>query len=537
MLNDALVEAGLDVNQEGWTWLEEQCGGVRNDGASDPGAAAGSGDDIFGGASGGGDWTSYTTVHEFGSDVYESGKDALTADGYTDYAIVTFSRSGAEGASPSMDYDGDGNTLTGSTYLELTQEEKDLLAFCKENYAHTVVLVNSAAAMELGFVDSEEYNVDACLWIGHPGEAGVVGVGTILTGRTNPSGRLVDTYAYDVTTNPTYYNTDDNRYANAENQTFYQYEEGIYVGYRYFETADSVGYFDSEEFTGHEFKNGTVTGYEEVVQYPFGYGLSYTTFQYSDLKVSEKQVSFVIRNTGERDGAEVAQLYVSCPEGKVFRPEKELKGFQKVYLKAGESKTVTIPLDDKAFRYWNIKTNQWERETSGYHILVGSSSRDIRLEDTLFVEGTTEHLPYSRSMIESYYTGKIKHVADQEFAALMGGILPEEKKNQELTINDALCQMEEAKSSFARLVFRILTRMKDQSQKKGTPNLNVLFIYNIPFRGIAKMTNGMVSMKMAEGMVTAVNGHFFRGLRKIIKEYFENAKANKKFEKELSELQ
>ena len=128
-------------------------------------------------------------------------------------------------------------------------------------------------------------------------------------------------------------------------------------------------------------------------------------------------------------------------------------------------------------------------------------------------------------------------MTDQEFAALMGGVLPEEKKSQELTVNDALCQMAEAKSRFARLVFRVLTRMKDQSQKKGAPNLNVLFIYNIPFRGIAKMTNGMVSMKMAEGMVTAVNGHFFRGLGKMIRGYFENAKANKKFEEELSKFQ
>ena len=346
MMNDALVEAGLDVNQEGWAWLEEQCGGVRNDGASDPGAAAGSGDDIFGGASGGGDWTSYTTVHEFGSDVYESGKDVLTADGYTDYAIVTFSRSGAEGASPSMDYDGDGSTLTGSTYLELTQEEKDLLAFCKENYAHTVVLVNSAAAMELGFVDSEEYNVDACLWIGHPGEAGVVGVGTILTGRTNPSGRLVDTYAYDVTTNPTYYNTDDNRYVNAENQTFYQYEEGIYVGYRYFETADSVGYFDSEEFTSHEFKNGAATGYEEVVQYPFGYGLSYTEFTEeitaSDINLEAhgtNSVTVKVTNTGDVAGKNVVQLYMEAP----YQSDMENFGIKGVGLE--KSKVVLVGFD------------------------------------------------------------------------------------------------------------------------------------------------------------------------------------------------
>ena len=255
MMSDAFVEAGLDVNENAWYWLEDQCGGERGVGDADP--------------SGLGDWTSYQKIHEFDKSVYEAGSSDILADGYTDYAIVTFSRSGAEGASPLMDYDGDGSTLTGTTYLELDQNEKDLLEYCKQNFAHTIVLINSATPMELGFIDDEAYNVDACLWIGHPGEAGITGVGTILTGRSNPSGRLVDTYAYDMTTNPTYYNTDDNRYANADNQTFYQYEEGIYVGYRYYETADSVGYFDSDEFAAINFKNGTVKGYDQVVQFPF----------------------------------------------------------------------------------------------------------------------------------------------------------------------------------------------------------------------------------------------------------------------------
>lgn len=362
MMNDAFAEAGLDVNADGWSWLEEQCGGTRNDAASDPGGAGASGDDMFGSSAG--DWTSYSTIHEFSADVYEDGKDALTADGYTDYAIVTFSRSGAEGASPSMDYDGDGSTLTGSTYLELSQEEKDLLSFCKENYGHTIVLVNSATAMELGFVDSEDYNVDACLWIGHPGEAGVVGVGTILTGRTNPSGRLVDTYAYDMTTNPTYYNTDDNRYANADNQTFYQYEEGIYVGYRYYETADAVGYFDADEFTGHEFKNGTAAGYEQVVQYPFGYGLSYTEFteEITDSQISLKahetnSVTVKVTNTGDVAGKNVVELYMEAPyqtdtenfgiKGVGLEKSKVvLVGFDKTdVLEPGASQEVTIEFD------------------------------------------------------------------------------------------------------------------------------------------------------------------------------------------------
>ncbi len=360
LLADAFFEAGMDVNEDAWYWLEEQCGGERGVGSADP--------------SGVGDWTSYRGIHEFPIATYEAGATDILKDGYTDYAIVTVSRSGAEGASPSMDYDGDGSTLTGATYLELDQKEKDLLAWCKANFAHTIVLVNSAAPMELGFIDSEEYNVDACLWIGHPGEAGVVGVGTLLTGRMNPSGRLVDTYAYDMTTNPTYYNTDDNKYANLStssvngsgggHQAFYQYEEGVYVGYRYFETADAMGYFDSAEFKALTFKNGSAAGYEQVVQFPFGYGLSYSTFTEeivaSDVKLEPhgtNSITVKVTNTGSVAGKNVVQLYMDAPwqsdvenfgiKGVGLEKAKVvLIGFDKTgILQPGESQELTISFE------------------------------------------------------------------------------------------------------------------------------------------------------------------------------------------------
>lgn len=350
LLGDAFIEAGMDVNSAAWDWLAQQCGGKRGDDSSDP---AGVG------------WTSYTGIHEFAPSVYSGAKNTICADGYTDYVIVTFSRSGAEGASPSMDYDGNSDTLTGSTYLELNEDEKSLLAFCKENFTHTIVLVNSAVAMELGFIDSEEYNVDACLWIGHPGEAGVVGVGTLLTGRNNPSGRLVDTYAYDMTTNPTFYNTDDNKYTCG--QTFYQYEEGIYVGYRYYETADSVGYFDSDAFKALSFKNGSVSGYDQVVQFPFGYGLSYTTFteEITDSNValeahSTNTITVKVTNTGDVAGKDVVELYMDAPyqtdtdsfgiKGVGLEKSKVvLIGFAKTdKLEAGQSQEVIISFDTDA---------------------------------------------------------------------------------------------------------------------------------------------------------------------------------------------
>lgn len=420
MMNDAFVEAGLDVNEEAWNWLEEKCGGNRNNADADPGTSADSGDDMGGwGMASGGDWTSYTSVHEFGTDVYQSGADVLTAEGYTDYAIVTFSRSGAEGASPSMDYDGDGSTLTGSTYLELTQEEKDLLVFCKENYGSTIVLINSATAMELGFVDSEEYNVDACLWIGHPGEAGIVGVGTILTGRTNPSGRLVDTYAYDMTTNPTYYNTDDNKYENADNQTFYQYEEGIYVGYRYYETADSVGYFDSEDFTDIEFKNGKVSGYEEVVQYPFGYGLSYTTFTEeitaSDINLEAhgtNSVTINVTNTGDVAGKNVVELYMEAPyqsdtekfgikEVGLEKSKVVLIGFDKTeILEPGESQEVTIEFDtDNLASYDNFGQGCYVLEKGDYKFNVQKDAHQWGEEGSENASSASETVSLETSII------------------------------------------------------------------------------------------------------------------------------------------
>lgn len=350
MLSDAFIEAGLDVNSDAWNWLEEQCGGSRAVASTDP---AGVG------------WDSYTGIHEFASSVYSGAKSTICAEGYTDYAVVTFSRSGAEGASPSMDYDGNGSTIDGTTYLELNDDEKALLAFCKENFTHTIVLVNSAVAMELGFIDSADYNVDACLWIGHPGEAGVVGVGTILTGRTNPSGRLVDTYTYDVTTNPTFYNTDDNKYTCG--QTFYQYEEGIYVGYRYYETADAMGYFDSDDFKALSFKNGSVSGYDQVVQFPFGFGMSYTTFTEeitaSDIALEAhgtNTVTVKVTNTGSVAGKNVVELYMDAPyqtdtesfgiKGVGLEKSKVvLIGFAKTdKLEAGQAQEVTISFDTDA---------------------------------------------------------------------------------------------------------------------------------------------------------------------------------------------
>ena len=134
----------------------------------------------------------------------------------------------------------------------------------------------------------------------------------------------------------------------------------------------------------------------------------------------------------------------------------------------------------------------------------------------------------------SYYSGLIQQVDDKEFEELLGTLIPSGKWTGDLTVNDAICQMYYAKSAIARFAYKKLTKMKKKSEDAGKPDLNILFIYNMPFRAIAKMTGGMVSMEMVEGIVTMVNGHLFRGLGRTIGGFFRNRKLNKKYVKEIT---
>lgn len=417
----ASTEKYLDVNSKAWNWLETAVGGARN--VDTTGEYVGhvyttneadgkktisltektfSGSDYVSNKDnyGNGDWGGFKRVCEFSSSVYENHYESdISESGYNDTVIVTFARSGAEGASPVMDYDGDGVASTGVTYLQLSKDEQDLLKFCKEKYSKTIVLINSSAVMELGELDKDEYGVDAALWIGHPGEAGLVGVAQVLVGEKSPSGRLVDTYPYDHSTMPAFYNNDDNKYTNVEsiqsaygnssNFGYYQYEEGIYVGYRWYETADAEGYFDSDVFKNHAWKNGYASGYDEVVQYPFGYGLSYTTFEEKvkssniNLEVGkDSSITVTVKNTGSFASKQVVELYMEAPfdtdstcgiQGRgLQKSAKVLMGFKKTQeIKPGESQDVTITFntDDLAsFDNYGHGCYVLEKGTYKFHI-------------------------------------------------------------------------------------------------------------------------------------------------------------------------
>ena len=332
------------------------------------------------------------------------------------------------------------------------------------------------------------------------GQAGAGAMADALLGKVNPSGKLNESWPVQLEDNPSY------PYFPSKERTA-EYREGLYIGYRYY---DTVGV---------------------PVRYPFGYGLSYTTFAYSDVSATKDEVTFTVANTGAVDGAEVAQVYVSCKDGNIFRPRKELKGFAKVFLKAGERKTVTVKLDDKAFRYFNVKTDRWEVETADYEISVAASVSDVKLTATVHVDGQAAPAPYGE--LPSYESGRIEAVTNGEFEALLGHPIPDGHWSGELTANDAICQLYYAKSAPARLVCKILTNMKNKAEAKGKPDLNILFIYNMPFRAIGKMAGGMVSEKMVDDIVFLVNGHFWRGLGRAIADFFRNLSSKRAYMKQL----
>lgn len=376
-------------------------------------------------------------------------------------------------------------------HMRLPANQEKLLYAVAEANPNLVVVLSGGSAVELPWVDQCKGLIHGYL----SGQAGAGAMADLLTGAVNPSGKLAESFPirYEDTPNHTYF---PGRQRTAE------YRESIYVGYRYYET---VG---------------------KAVRFPFGFGLSYTTFAYSDLKATQNEVSFTLTNTGKCAGAEIAQVYLSAVNSGIFRPARELKGFAKVFLEPGESRTVTIPLDDKAFRYFNVKTNAWEVEGGEYSVQVGASVQDIRLTASLTVEGTGAPLPYDAKELPSYFSGHVEAVCSQEFEALLGRPLPESHWDPKAPLgwNDALLRLPDAKNPLARLAGKIIVGKMEKSLAGRSADLNILFVCNMPFRGIAKMTGGMATEKTARSILLMVNGHFFRGLGGVIRGLLDGRK-------------
>lgn len=376
------------------------------------------------------------------------------------------------------------------TCMRLKQNQVELLKALYAVNKNIAVVLFAGSAVETPW---RKY-CRSILYAGLSGEAGAGAVYDVLTGKVNPAGKLAETWP------ESYKQVPSGKHFAGKGRTV-EYREGIYIGYRYYQKVKAKTAFC------------------------FGHGLSYTTFTYSDISAGEKAVTFKIKNTGSRDGAEIAQLYISRPGREVFSPVRELKGFARVSLKAGEQKEVTIPLDDKAFRYWNVKTDRWETEGGTYTVAIGASCEDIRLTASLFVQGSNAAKPYEEALVPNYAKGTVTDISDEEFEVLLGHKIPENKS--QIGRNMTIGELNHGKSPLGWIAWSVLTVLLRRSRRKGQPDLNLLFMYNMPLRALAKMTNGMVSMGMVDGIVMEIKGFWFIGIAKVVKEFIKNMKQNK----------
>ena len=361
----------------------------------------------------------------------------------------------------------------------------------------TVVVLTGGASVEMPWAPAVPALVNGYL----TGQGGAGAMLDVLSGAVNPSGRLAETYALSYEDHPTA------AWYPATGPLSY-YREGPFVGYRYFTSA----------------------GID--VAFPFGYGLSYSSFEYSDLAVNEEGATLTVTNTSARDGAEVVQLYVSAPGG-VFGPARELKGFAKVEVAAGASVSVTIPFDRYTFRHWETSRGAWETEAGTWTVHVGRNATDTPLSANLEVDGTTPS-PIDPAL-GHYLSGDVAAVTDSEFAVLLGRTIPTAHPMDDLLASDPLSEMTRAKTWLARVAGRGLHALKAKADAKGTPDLNILFVLNMPFRAIAKMSNGAASPDMVDAILLAVNGHPLRGLTRAALGFLSNARANKATQRELDQ--
>ncbi len=380
--------------------------------------------------------------------------------------------------------------------LRLAQNQVDLLQAVAAVNPKIVVVLYSGSVVETPWLD----NCQALLYAALGGQAGAGTVADALTGKVNPCGKLAETW-------PLAYADVPSAADFATRRKTVEYREGLYIGYRYFTTA------------------------EKAVRFPFGYGMSYTTFAYSDMAADEQGVSLTVTNTGSVAGTEIVQLYVAKKNSELFRPAKELKGFARVTLAPGEKQRITIMLDDKAFRFWNVQSNRWEIEGGEYELLVGASVEDIRLCEKITVHGTATVHPYEDVDLDCYYKGDVLHVSDADFEKLLGHPIPNGKTK--IDRNLTLGELNHARSPLGWLVWLVLTILLDASYKRGKPDLNILFQYNMPLRALAKMTNGAISMGMVDGIVMELQGFWILGLVRVIYEAIKNVVLNAQMEKRL----
>lgn len=376
--------------------------------------------------------------------------------------------------------------------LAMPANQLHLLNKICEVSPNVAVVSFSGAPYDMAF----ENRVRGILQMYLGGEAVGEACGELLTGRVNPSGKLAESWPYAVEDTPCH-----GFFATGSDDI--EYRESIYVGYRYY---DSFGI---------------------PMRFPFGFGLSYTTFAYDNLKLSSEtyeggklQVSLDVTNTGSAAGAEIVELYVENPPADYLRAKKELKGFQKVMLAPGETKRVTMELDERSFSMFD--EGRFRMIGGTYRVLIGSSVQDIRLTQTVTAQGEA-CTRNDRERLSDYFQKDLHGVTRKQFAALYGKPLShfDDRKPGEYSLYDSLNQLSAA-SPIARMV-RKAARPLVYSMFKGIPHddpqvvMVLMGMENGMIDSVVCQSGGMLPMRVAEAMVLQANGHRGKALWKLIR--------------------
>ncbi len=368
------------------------------------------------------------------------------------------------------------------TIMALPEAHDQLVEEVLKVNKNVVVVLAGGSPVEMPWNDG----VNAVLHSYLGGQAGAGAVADILCGDVNPSGKLSETY-------PMCYNCTPAKNFFPGNPASVEYRESVYIGYRYYDKI------------------------QKQVRYPFGFGLSYTTFEYSNLKLDKTamdendtlSVAFTVKNTGSVAGYETAQLYVGDKESTIYRPVKELKGFKKVWLEPGESKEITIQLSKRAFAFYNVNINDWCVESGDFDILVGASSADIRLSATVNVTAPEVSIPDYSQTAPLYYTGEVQNMPAEQFVAVLGRELPpsDYDPNRKLGIVDTFESCSHTKNG--KKMYNLLKKLVPAGFAQA-------IALQTPFRDFISMSGGVFSEQMAEGLVRLLSGEK-GGIRMILK--------------------
>lgn len=381
--------------------------------------------------------------------------------------------------------------------MDMPKEHNELISALAKANKNVIVVLSGGSVVTMPWIN----DVKAVLQMYLAGQNSGGAALDILYGKVNPSGRLAETYPLKTEHIPASANFPGERF-NVE------YREGLYVGYRYFESVDAP------------------------VLFPFGYGLSYTTFDYSDISVDkceineneEINVSVTVHNTGNVDGKEVVQVYVLHNGKNVYMPKIQLRDFTKVFVASKNCVRVSFTLDKRAFAFYDVNVNDWVVESGDYEIAVGGNVRELKCKAKVTIQGSCDGKSVNTAKGWYFSPDSTRKVTDEEFESLFGNGLPvRENRNTckgSFTSDDSIEDMSHT-SGLARFMLKIAKPLVRMSMKVDKYDPNYLMIYEVlktsPLRSLAFSSQGMFNMKMVDGVVTMMNGHFLKGLKALLK--------------------